>query len=60
MQPHGKNSNINQPELPELPGTKPSINKGVNVAPAAYVAELGESHRRKAVNIEGLIGDKGL
>jgi hypothetical protein len=25
---HRKNSNINQPDLPELPGTKPPINIG--------------------------------
>jgi hypothetical protein len=40
LQPHRKNNNINQPDAPELKGSKPS-NKGVHMAPTPYVAEDG-------------------
>ena len=38
LQPHRKNNNINQPDSPELPGTKPSTKEGPT-APATYVTE---------------------
>ena len=43
MQPHRKNNNINQPDPPELPGTKPPTRVHMEgpMAPAAYVAEKG-------------------
>jgi hypothetical protein len=38
LQTHRKKNNINQPDPPELPGTKPS-KKRVHMAPAAFVVE---------------------
>jgi hypothetical protein len=41
LQPYRENNNINQPESPKLPGTKPPTKgyTGVPMAPAGYVAE---------------------
>jgi hypothetical protein len=43
LQPHRRNNNINQPDSPELPGTKPPIKVYVEgpMAPATYVAKDG-------------------
>jgi hypothetical protein len=41
LQPHRKNNNINQPDTPELPGTKPPTKEYTwrSMAPSAYVPE---------------------
>jgi hypothetical protein len=41
LQPHRKNKNINQPDPPKLPGTKPPTKEYTKVpmGPAGYVAE---------------------
>jgi hypothetical protein len=51
LEPHRKNNNINQPDLPELPGTKPSTR--VHMALAAYVADGGINERRGPWFYEG-------
>ena len=38
---HRKNNNINQPDPPELTGTKPPSKEYTCKAPSAYVAEDG-------------------
>jgi hypothetical protein len=42
LQPHRKSNKINQPDSPELPGTKPPTRVHMEgpMTPAAYVAEV--------------------
>ena len=53
MQPHRKNNNINQPDPPELPGTKPPPKSTHGGTHDAYVAEdglLGHQWEKEPLN----------
>ena len=54
MQPHGKNNNINQPNLPKLPETKMPTNEHTWRDPWLQV------HMQQRITLSGINGRRGL